>query len=365
MKKIGIDARLYFQTGVGVYLRNILHYLQLSPPKNTRFYIYILKQDASYITFNNKNFITRPVLAKWHTLQEQVGFLNDIYGDKLDLMHFTYFSYPILYKEKFIATIHDLTPLKFKTGRASTKNRFIFELKHRAFEFVLSRQVANATKIITPTETVKKQLSKIYGSKVKDKTKAIYEGVDYELMETKPNMDLRHRFPQRFFLYVGNFYPHKNVERLVDAFKKIQKDVNLVLIGPNNYFSERLKYKIHSEKITSVFLFHKANTADLVYFYKNSLALINPSLSEGFGLPIIEATYFNLPIIASNLEVFHELLGNQFISIDPNSTSDIESKINYFLQNRPKVDYGNILEKYSFRKMTEEISDLYKDLVAL
>ena len=59
-------------------------------------------------------------------------------------MHFTYFGYPVFYRRKFIATVHDLTPLLFKTGKASTKNPLIYGIKHFFFKHILRSQIENA-----------------------------------------------------------------------------------------------------------------------------------------------------------------------------------------------------------------------------
>ena len=91
--------------------------------------------------------------------------------------------------------------------------------------------------------------------------------------------------------------------------------------------------------------------------------LITPSWSEGFGLPIIEAVYFNLPILASNLPAFKELLGDKFTAFDPKSKENMREKIVAFIKNPPQVDYSGILEKYSFSKMTKTIIHEYKNLL--
>src|SRR4030043_350507 len=109
MKKIGIDARLYSQTGVGVYIRNLLYFLNQIETKEIIFYVYLLDQDFEKINFKNKNFIKKRANYYWHTFDEQTGFLKTLNKDNLDLMHFTYFGFPILYKKKYLATIHDLT----------------------------------------------------------------------------------------------------------------------------------------------------------------------------------------------------------------------------------------------------------------
>ncbi|MBI3366389.1 glycosyltransferase family 4 protein [Candidatus Roizmanbacteria bacterium] len=359
-KKIGIDARLYFQTGVGTYLRNLLYYLQKIDPSEFEFYVYVLESDEVNIIFNKKNFIKRRVSSYWHTLGEQTRFLYEIYKDKVDLMHFTYFSYPVLYKRSFVSTIHDTTPLFFKTGKASTKNPFTYEIKHRVFKSVLKSQVKNALKIITPTKTVKKQLIHLYGHSYGEKIIPIYEGVDRTIQKTQINGELSKTFKDPFFIYIGNFYPHKNVETLVRAFSKVIDRYKLVLIGPKDYFARHLTQLVDELKLDKrIFFYHYATPADLKFFYINAQALIHPSFSEGFGLPLVEAAYCNCPVIASNIDVFKELLNEEYVSFDPNDEDELVKKIHHFLGKKPMFDYKHIVSRYSFEQMTKETLAVY------
>ncbi|KKQ23602.1 MAG: Mannosyltransferase B [Candidatus Roizmanbacteria bacterium GW2011_GWC2_37_13] len=352
MKKIGIDARLYYQTGVGTYLQNLLFYLDKNKFKNEVYYIYLRKQDAKKIRFKSKYIIKRIADQKWHSFSEQIGFLTLLLKDNLDLMHFTYFSYPIFYWRKFMVTIHDTTPLLFKTGKASTKNPFIYQIKHFLFKVVLRLQVNRAVEIITPTNTVKNELIKIYGSRISKKIHPIYEGVSYKLFQSKENNNLGNKF-RNFFIYVGNFYPHKNVENLLKAFSKLKTKSSLILIGPDDYFSRKIKLN------KKILLFKNPPLSNLIFFYKNAKAIIHPSLSEGFGLPLIEAASFGTPIIASNIEVFKELWDGQYLSFNPNDVNDIVKKISIFIEKKTKFSYESILKKFSFEKMTSSTLKIY------
>ena len=115
--------------------------------------------------------------------------------------------------------------------------------------------------------------------------------------------------------------------------------------------------KLKQEK--RIYFYHNPTKAELVYFYKNARALIHPSLSEGFGLPIIEAVYFQLPIIASDIAVFKELLDNKYVQFNPTSAQDMAGKINDFIGSKTKANKANLLAKFSFEKMTKETLDLY------
>ena len=353
MKKIGIDARLYSQTGVGTYLQNLLYYLDKKNSKKEKFIIYLLKEDYIKVRFKSKNIIKRIADYRWHSFSEQTGFLFTLLKDDLDLMHFTYFSYPIFYWKKFIATVHDTTPLVFKTGKASTKNQFIYKIKHFIFKLVLWLQISRAFKIITPSKTVKRELTSIYGQRFSTKVQSIYEGINYKIFKTKENKDLAEKF-YNFFIYVGNFYPHKNIDRLIRGFRAVGGKYRLILIGPDDYFSKRLELN------KNIILVKNPPLTDLIFFYKNAKDIIHPSLSEGFGLPLVEAAYFGTPIIASNIDVFKELWNENYITFDPYKETEITEKVKTFIKAPTKIIYGEVLKKYSFEKMTEETLKIYQ-----
>ncbi len=364
VNKIGIDARLYSQTGVGVYLRNLLYYLEKANPKDLHFYIYLIDRDYQKVNFKKASFTKIRANWHWHTFGEQSGFLQAINGDNLDLMHFTYFGYPVFYKRKFVATVHDLTPLLFKTGQASTKSKFIYGGKHFIFKnLVLKNQVSNATRIITPSAWVKKQLGNIYGKAIEGKTMAIHEGINQEIFNAEENTGLKSQF-NSFFVYIGNFYPHKNVNRLVQAFSQIKTDIKLILVGPDDFFAKQIKELISKLKCeTQIRLFHNPTLSEFVFFYKNAQALIHPSLSEGFGLPAVEAAYFNCPIIASDIPVFQEILGDKYLKFDPYRIEDIKDKIEQFITNQPQFDLKSLVKKYSFEAMTQKTLAVYNQLL--
>jgi len=359
-KRVGIDARLINQTGVGTYTRNLLHFISELESDDIEFFIYLMKNDIDEYEWKDPNFIKRSTNSRWHSFQEQVFFWHQLVADNLDLMHFTYFSYPLLYRKPYIATIHDLTPLYFKTGRASTKNPLIYNIKYAGLTNTLTRQIHNAKAIITPTRYVKKQITQHFGEILSDKIETIYEGVDYELMKTAPNMSLLQKYGNNFFIYVGNFYPHKNVQSLIKAFSRIKGDEKLILVGPKDYFFTYIvPYITHLKQTNRIFFFNNPTRADSAFFYSHAKALIHPSLSEGFGLPIAEAIYFNLPIIASNIPVFKEILENHYISFNPISVDEITNAINFFLKtDKTETSYENILSKLSFERMAEKTLEL-------
>lgn len=363
MKTLGIDARLITQTGVGVYTKNLLLNLDKILPSDWRVNVYLREEDFSSIKFSRKNIHKIKADFAWHSFDEQLGFLKLLNKDNNDLVHFTYFSYPIEYKKKFISTIHDLTPLLYKTGKASTKNPLIYNIKHLVLSHVLKTQLKNSKAIVTPTKSVRMELINVYGQKYAKKIISIYEGVSEEMKKISENKQLKNKFKD-FLICVNNFYPHKNTEKLIKAFKNVKTSIKLVLIGPDDFFAKRVEAVIKELNLEKRIVFFKnAKLDDLIFFYKNAKAIINPSVSEGFGLSLIEAAYFGCPIIASDIPVFNEVLGDAFIKFDPKNIDDIEAKIQYFIANKPKFDYKSINAKYSFTKMANETLMLYKRFI--
>jgi glycosyltransferase involved in cell wall biosynthesis len=328
-----------------------------------QFYVFILDKDYENIYFQSENFIKVKASYQWHSFAEQINFAALLYKYDLDLMHFTYFGHPILYKRKFISTIHDSILLQYKTGKASTKNRLIYELKHRAFQLTIHNQVRNSAAIITPSKTVKHDLIRYYGEQYSDKIYPIYEGVDYELQIAHENKELYKQFTKPFFLYVGNFYPHKNVERLIEAFSQLDEDVRLILRGPNDFFSKNIHQLIKELGIEKkVIFYHRYSHEDMAFFYKHAMALVHPSFSEGFGLPLVEAMYFHCPIIASNISVFKELLGNNYVSFNPENVTELSAKLRE-VKTRKEYDYDKKISEYSFEQMSKKTLEIYRNNV--
>lgn len=361
MKRIGIDARLYSKTGVGVYIRNMLHHLARRTDEDLHYVVYCMSEDAAKFKLPAERFTMRPSHYRWHTYGEQLGFYHLLMSDRLDLMHFTYFSYPLLYRRKFIATVHDTILLEHKTGKASTNGRFLYEFKHFMFRRVFGSQVRNAACIITPTDAVRKQLEGLPGTRKGKHIETIHEGVGYELLQTKPHIALKKEYGTGFLLYVGNFYPHKNVERLVTAYRLADPKVPLIMVGPDDYFSRRIQADIDKNGLHDrIFMRHNVSSEDLVFYYTNAHALIHPSLSEGFGLPLIEAAYFNLSVAASDIPVFKELLGSTYVSFNPYDAEDIGIKISEVLTRTIVPNYDAIVKRFSFERMTDKIVTIYR-----
>lgn len=364
MKQLGIDARLIEQTGVGTYIQELLRHLPDYLPEDVQCYIFTPDSYTGKV-INHAQYTRISSPYRWHSLTEQTAFLKQLNHYKLDLIHFPYFSFPIFYRRPYLLTIHDVTPLQFKTGAASTHHPALYYLKHLAFQFVMFEGVQHAKRIITPTKSVKKDLTAIYGEAIGEKTEPIYLGIKKNLKPTDEALTkMKKIIDMPYLLRVGNFFPHKNTESLLIAFSQIRTDMRLLLVGPQDYFTDRVKSFAQTHQLSDQVTFiHDADDHDLAVLYEHAEALVQPSFAEGFGLPILEATSFQKPIIASDLPVFRELLGaDTFYSFNPHDIGSITSAIETFISDTKKKKVPKeILERFSFNTMAKKICAIYKE----
>ena len=173
-----------------------------------------------------------------------------------------------------------------------------------------------------------------------------------------------------YLLYVGNAYPHKNLERLALAFQEIRKvfpEMRLVLVGRKDYFYRRLENFIADKKISGVILAGFISDEELDLVFKEARLYIWPSLYEGFGLPPLEAMAKGTPVVSSREACMPETLGEAVEYFDGKSVADMAKAIGSILgQEKKRQDliqkgYEQV-RKYSWKKMGEETLATYRDI---
>ena len=365
--KIGIDARLWNETGVGRYIRALVSELG-NIDKHNEYTLFLRYSQFKEVML--PNFKWKKVLADvpWHTIQEQFKMPAIYQAANIDLLHIPYFAVPILTRVPFVVTIHDLTISHFATGKATSHPIPIYWLKRLGYAMVLSQALKRARQIITVSETVKKQIMSEFSLSA-DKIYVTYESGSLEPLKSKATVVT----PQNYLLYVGNAHPHKNLERLVKAYALVKQkipDLNLVLIGKSDYFYSKLKIWVNSQRITGVKFIGEVNNDELVIWYKNALSFVFPSLSEGFGIPGLEAMSMDCPVIAADIPTFREIYKEAAIYFDPNSEVSMASVITDTIKSsqsreqlvkrgRERVQY------FSWNKMARQTLEIYENCIGI
>src|SRR3989344_4000667 len=311
--KIGIDARFVGPegTGIGKYTEKLIENLQKIDTKN-QYAIFLKESNWNYLKNLSKNF--RKVLAdvSWYSLEEQIRMPTIYSREKFDLLHVPHFNVPILYRGKFIVTIHDLIHQQFSETSATTRNALTFRIKKLGYKKIIKHAVSKSQGIITPSKFVKDQVVTTFTINPA-KITVTYEAAEQEYFQNgKPET----KSQKPILLYVGNAYPHKNLEKLLDAFKILTLNsqlltLNLVLVCPRDVFSQRLELLLDEKGLEErAELLGYKKPKELVSIFQKSAAYVSPSLSEGFGIPGLNAMAAQIPVICSNILTFKEIYGN-------------------------------------------------------
>jgi len=405
--KIGIDARLYGTKhgGIGRYTAELVKNLEKVDSQND-YFIFLARNNFDEYQPQNSRFKKVSADFKVYGVFEQSLYPFLLYSYNLDLVHFTHFNVPLLYAKRYIVTIHDLIISHYPSSRATTLNPVLYRLKLFFYNFIVKSAASRAKQIIAVSQFTKDDIVRLL--KVRpEKIAVVYEGVDlpaisdFDCPVVKRDLGIG----DEFIMYVGSAYPHKNLEKLIEAFAevaKIRPQLQLALAGKKNFFYQRLEEfannvilreadimsgdrgdlvaeehdDLKHEIPTVASLPWNDNTLKPIIFtgylpdeqiaclYKSALLYVFPSLIEGFGLPPLEAQSYGLPVASSDKTCLPEVLGDSALYFDPENVEDMVAKIGAALSDEElraslrERGYENV-KKYSWHKMAEEIKKLY------
>lgn len=353
--KIAVDARMIKMSGIGTYIQNLM--------KNGCYDIALGNENE--IKEFDENIKTINFDSKIYGIKEQFKFpYKKLKKENIDILHVPHYNVPIFYRGKMVVTIHDLTHLIYPEF---LPNKFAYLYA----KFMMKIAIKKSYRVITDSENTKKDILNFF--KVNpDKIDVIYLGVgaEFKKKEKEGVQYLYQRFnipeDKKILLYVGNLKPHKNLERLLEAYSKIKNidNTRLLLIGKAfekyDVLEEKEKnlgisdYVIHTGIVSQDELVDLYNLADLFVF---------PSLYEGFGLPILEALACGTNVVCSNISSIPEVGGNCVEYFDPYNVDDIREKIENSI-NIGKNSTGNsavLLNKFDWRKTKESHMKIFNN----
>lgn len=410
--RIGIDARFWGHAGPGRYVKNLVLALEKVDHEND-YVIFLHPSGVEDYRPANPRFRKVSADVPWYSFAEQLQLPAIFAREKLDLLHVPHFNIPIFYFGKMVVTIHDLTIHRFSTEQATTRALPIYRFKRLIYHLVFGLAVRRARLIFTPTEFVKNDLIKSYSGVDPRKVRVTYEGVGEEfgrchsgaephrsfseggrsdrILSPRPDRSGRvqpirsllgsgeilskYHIHKPYILYVGSMYPHKNLPRLVEAFRLVaeeHEDLSLVLVGKRDFFQERLRREIgNDDRIIFPAMIDPngfVTDEELTVLYQNALAFVFPSLSEGFGLPPLEAMSLGVPVLASDRTAIPEVCGGAALYFDPENTADLVQKIKALIENPSLrgelVNQGREnLSRFSWAKLAEETLAGYREIL--
>ena len=292
---------------------------------------------------------------------EQIGLLKQIWGIHPDLVHFLMPQQPILLGGTAVTTIHDLTTARFINP---AKNTYIFLIKQWVYKLVI-RIVAKKSKyIIAPTDYSKDDIARFTRTNSR-KYIRIYDAADTISDKSQPFYECENK---KFIMYVGRPLPHKNLDNLVESFLHIRQhkpELYLVLAGKKDVLYKRLEKTIRSKAIKNIIFTDFVTDGQLRWLYEHAEAYVFPSLSEGFGLPGLEAMVHGCPVVSSNATCLPEVYGDAAHYFDPKNSEDMAAKILEVISDKNlresliKKGYKQAA-RYSWKKTAEQTLEVYK-----
>lgn len=370
--KILIDGRMWGtkHTGIGRYVENLVRGLEKQDSENH--YLVLLRSDD----FNNlrfkDNFEKIEADFRHYSFAEQTKLPLLIKKLDFDIAHFPSFNHPILLNKPFVVTIHDMIMHKSIGKNATTLPTFLYGIKRFGYHKVFDNAVNKSMSIVTPSNFAKEDLLKRY--KINDKKiKVISEGVDDLVKPSNSKKYTKFNNLERYFIYAGNAYPHKNIERLLEAFTYLVEennfDINLIIVTKNNNFKVNLKKFVKLNNIKNVIFYSNLADDELGYLYANSLAFIYPSFEEGFGLQGLETVNNGSLIACSDIPIFKETYDKKAIYFNPHDFSSIQNTmfdiVNMKTAKRRELikQQKQMLKKYSLKKMAKETLKIYTSII--
>jgi glycosyltransferase involved in cell wall biosynthesis len=360
-----IDARMIAWPGIGRYTERLLEHLQSLDEAHT-YTVLMLPADKARWRPSNDRFSLVYADIRPYGLAEQTRLPRLLNRLKPDLVHFLHFTAPVAYRGRYVVTIHDLILLRYQNLRGNALRR----LKYRSKHVVMRRAIRSAAKravfIITDTHFVKDDIIATLGAPI-TKVKVIPLASDTLIAEAQPIT--KPHLGSDYLLYVGSFFPYKNIAALIDALKLLvttRPGLKLILAGKVDSFADRLKNHAASLGVADQVIFTGyVSDGELVWLYQHAAAYVFPSLSEGFGLPGLEAMSQGTPVISSNASCLPEVYADAAHYFNPYSTADMAAKIAEVLDD-PKLQQqlrmaGNEhLKDFSWEAMAKRTLELYQ-----
>ncbi len=385
---LGIDASRAFEqkrTGTGEYSYQIIKHLA-KMNIDCQVVLYVKKKDLANIDFvlpdnpvcsYGTSFKVK--IISFPRFWTQIGLASEMLINKPDVLFIPSYTVPQIHPSKTVATVHGLE-YRCCPECYSLKERFILELNTQF-------SVKWASKIIVPSENTKKDLIKFYKTKP-DKIKVIAHGIGIPLLggargwvrrtlKSTPNFSSRKDGAQQEgnnnfnILFIGRLEKRKNLMNLIKAFNLFKKTYNLqpttynlILAGKKGFGFDEIKKAIEvSPYKKDIVLKDYISEEEKSELYKNADLFILPSFYEGFGLPVLEAMSYGVPVICSAVSSLPEVVGNAALLVDPNDPKAIAEAMNKVFSDNDlrermiEKGFKNV-KRFSWEKCAKETMDI-------
>ncbi len=376
--KIGFDAKRAYHngTGLGHYSRNLIRAVSTYFPEHEYFLFtpsvtgrFDLQGKRQLHPETPGSFFGKKLPGLWRSR----WILRDLERSRIDLYHGLSHEIPLGIGRagvKSVVTIHDLIHERFP-ALYSRADVLIYRKKFR-------HACAHADRIIAVSQQTMRDIRDFYGVSP-EKVEVVYQSAHPRFEEScspeaTEKVREKYQLPSRYLLYVGSIIPRKNLLGLCRALHRLDGslDIPLAVIGRGKDYRRQVEdYLIANQMKERVIWLSQADGPGLEDFpalYQGALALVYPSLFEGFGIPILEALWSGLPVITSTGSCFSETAGEAALYVEPGRDQDLAEAIwqvcsDEGLRTRMKEEGLRQALKFSPATAAKRLMQVYQGLV--
>ncbi len=281
-----------------------------------------------------------PVWEQWH-LPKLIQNL------KLDVVHHTANTAPLRSHPQQIVTVHDVIFMQKNPYLQGQKGNSYQHFGNMYRKWIVPQIARKSAAILTVSDFQRQEMVQLFQLPA-DKIHVTYNGVSPQFF-AEPDLTEQHkvqrtyRLPDRFFFFLGNTEPRKNLLGVLKAYSLLIKTENnipkLVIKGLTSEYLEQKLYEIGlSDLLPHIHLIGYLPTQDLIHIYQMAVGFLFPSFSEGFGIPIIEAMACGTPVITSTTTSMPEISHNAALLVDPASPPELALAMRRLCKNERTVE---------------------------
>ena len=369
--KIGFDGKRAANnlTGLGNYSRSLILQLANYFPHH-QYLVYTSKvKDHPQIQAFFKTAAIKLQLAWKGLLWRSFGILKQLKADKIQLYHGLSQELPFGIAGsgiKSIVTIHDLIYIRFP-------HYFPF-IDRQIYRFKGQYACKHANGVIAISERTRQDLISLFKVPA-EKVTVIYQSCDDSFKQAfeasrLETIKAKYALPDQYILNVGTIEERKNQLLLVQAMPALPLDCKLMLIGKEQEYTKKIRAEIERLGLTDRVIFLKdVSFLDLPGIYQMAKVFAYPSLYEGFGIPIIEALYSGVPVIAATGSCLEEAGGPDSIYVNPQDIEGLASALNKLLETpelcRQMIDLGlNFVQKFDNQVIASQVMAYYEAIAS-
>jgi glycosyltransferase involved in cell wall biosynthesis len=366
--RIGFDAKraFYNQTGLGNYSRFVINALLKNYPEN---YYHLYASGGEIPVTESVDFhkLKSQIKKKSNPLWRTWLINNDLQRDSINIFHGLSNEIPFrIHKTgiKSVVTIHDLIFLRYPELYPAI-DRWIYNQKFRY-------ACQNADAIVAVSEQTKRDIVEFYKIS-EERIRVIYQGIGDSYSTIKNSLPIGEgwgdrRYGGAFILCVGTITERKNQLTLVKAFEALNlPDYELILVGGKTNYQTQIETYIQNKQLKNIKILNNVNSEQLTQLYQQAELFVYPSVFEGFGIPIVEAIGYNLPVVSATGSCLEEAGGGGAVYANPLNFNDLADKINQVLQNeslrKQLIQNGKEhIKKFSPDNIASELNTLYHNI---